>query len=195
MSLLLFWRSEMLPDTYQSTGEALLLFGGSILLAIPAGVLLDAFRLLRRLVPHHPAAVAAEDVLWVLAVCLLLLLYASGFSKGVFRGCYAVGCFLGIVLYVCTVGKAVMGILECLLRLFAVPVRALRRGYALICKKVEWTFVKTSKKHRMGTENTKNHLQAPPKMLYNVHRKRSALRIRKPLQQKGNLYGKNKTIR
>ncbi len=192
MSLLLLLRSEMIPDTYQSIGEALLLFGGSVLLAVPAGVLLDALRLLRRLVPHHPAAVAAEDILWVLAVCLLLLLYASGFAKGVFRGCYAAGCFLGIVLYVCTVGRAVMGILELLLRLLAVPVRAVRRGYVLICKKVKWTFVKTSKKHRKGTENAKNHLQVPHGMLYNEHRKKSALRSRKHLEQKGNPYGKKR---
>lgn len=135
-----------IPDTYWTTQEELTLFGGAILLGIPAGLFFDLFRLLRRLLPHRTAAVAAEDVLWLLGVGTLLLCYASGFAKGVFRGYFAVGCGLGFVLYECTLGRLLLPAAERTVRLLLRPLQRAAVGIALICKKGAGRFVKVSKK-------------------------------------------------
>ena len=44
--------SNAIPDTFWTTQEELLLFGGSVLLGIPAGILFDLWRILRRLRPQ-----------------------------------------------------------------------------------------------------------------------------------------------
>ena len=95
-----------IPDTFWTIQEELSLFGGACLLGIPAGILFDLNRLFRRIFPHHHRlTVAIEDTLWMLSVATLLLCYASGFAKGVFRVYYAVGCLLGFILYECTLGR------------------------------------------------------------------------------------------
>lgn len=157
-----------IPDTFWTTQEELLLFGGACLLGLPAGVLFDCFRLLRRLVPHHAIAVAAEDILFMTAVSLMLLFYASAFAKGVFRGYYAAGCLIGFLMYECTLGRMAVLVLEKLFRVLGMPVSAVGRGIALICKKVWLSFVKSSEKRRKGQENTQNHLQKPLGMVYNI---------------------------
>lgn len=162
--------------------EELLLFGGTCLLGVPTGVLFDAFRLLRRLVKHHTLAVAAEDFLWVIAVSVLLLCYASAFAQGVFRVYYAAGCLLGFILYECLLGRVMVAFLERLLRLLAVPFQAVGKGVVLICKKVRLRFVEFSKKCAGGQKNTQNHLQNPLGMVYNIHR----------TVKKGKSYGKTK---
>lgn len=171
-----------IPDTFWTTQEELLLFGGACLLGIPAGVLFDVFRLLRRLIPHHTAAVAVEDMLCMTAVSVMLLCYASGFAKGVFRGYYAAGCLLGFLLYECLLGQIAVTALDKLLRLLWKPVAAAGRGFALICKKVRCRFVRYSKKRSNGQENTQNDLQKPMKIVYNISITR----------KKGNAYGKKK---
>lgn len=166
----------------RSAQEELLLFGGTCLLGVPAGVLFDAFRLLRRLVKHHALAVAAEDVIWITAVSMLLLCYASTFAQGVFRVYYAAGCLLGFVVYECLLGRWMVAFLERLLRLLAVPFQTVGRGVVLICKKVRLSFVKSSKKGSSEQKNTQNHLQNPLRMVYNIHR----------TVRKGKNYGKTK---
>ncbi|MBR1899147.1 MAG: spore cortex biosynthesis protein YabQ [Oscillospiraceae bacterium] len=165
-----------IPDTYWTTQEELALFGGSVLLGIPAGMLLDLFRAARRLCPHHPAAVALEDILWLLGVSTMLLCYASAFAKGVFRGYYAVGCLCGTALYVCTLARLVLPVLTGLAGLLLLPVQAIAR----ICRKALNRFVKISQKIKQGQEIEQNRLQRPRKKVYN---KRST-------KQKGNRYGR-----
>ncbi len=162
----------MIPDTFWTTQEELLLFGCAVLLALPAGVLFDLLRLFRRLIPHHPLAVALEDVLWLLTVSLLLLLYATAFAKGVFRVYYAAGCLLGFVIYLCTIGRVTVPLLARLLRTAGLPAVRLGQGFAKICTKVRHRFVKSSKKLKIRHKNARNPLQDPAGMVYNVHRKK-----------------------
>lgn len=169
-----------IPDTFWTTQEELLLFGGACLLGLPTGLLFDVFRLLRRLLPHHAIAVAAEDIIWLTAVSTALLCYASGFAKGVFRGYYAAGCLIGFLLYECILGRPVVLLLEKLFRLLSAPVAAAGRSFALICRKVCCRFVKSSKKPKKEHKNVQNHLQKHMKMVYNGH----------STHRKGKNYGK-----
>ena len=140
--------NHALPDTFWTTQEELLLFGGSVLLGIPVGILFDFWRILRRLRPHPGWLVAAEDMVWILSAGMLLLCYADAFAKGVFRGYYALGCGIGSVLYACTVGRAVTEAVTGMLRLLNMPVQRICAGFVTYCRKAAGSFVKSNKKDR-----------------------------------------------
>lgn len=153
-----------------SVQDELLRFAGACLLGIPSGLLFDAMRLLRRLIRHNGIAVAAEDLLWVLSVCLMLLMYASAFTEGVFRGYYAIGCLLGFAVYECLFGQPVMRLLTAILHRMAVPMRTIVQRFVLICKKISMRFVKVSEKKEKGKDFYQNRLQRSMKMVYNKQR-------------------------
>lgn len=157
-----------IPDTFWTTQEELLLFGGSCLLGLPAGILFDGWRLLRRLLPpRHAVTVAVQDMLWLLEVCVLLLCYACTFDKGVFRGYFAIGCLIGFVLYECTLGRLAVAVLERILRLLWKPVHWAGLWFARICKKTKKIFVELTEKVKKEQKNTQNRLQKPMKKVYN----------------------------
>ncbi len=122
---------KLIPETFYTVQEELLLLGGAVLLGIPAGIAWDCFRLLRRVLPHHWAAVMLEDIFYLIFVSFLLLCYASAFARGDFRMYYVIGCACGMVLYECILGR---------------PVLRLWDSFARICKKLVASFVKHAKK-------------------------------------------------
>jgi spore cortex biosynthesis protein YabQ len=130
----------LLPDTYTAVQDELLLFGGACLLGIPAGVLFDLFRVLRRILPHRSPAVALEDILFLL-LCSVLLLCYSIYAGGVFRMYYALGMLMGFWLYLCTIGQLVCRVCTGMLRLLCKPINWLVR----ICRKVSERFVRNAK--------------------------------------------------
>jgi hypothetical protein len=103
-------------------------------------------------------------------VGVLLLCYAGGAAKGVFRGYFAIGCAVGFVLYECTAGRAVTAAVTGLLRLLWTPVGQLGKGFALICEKVGCRFVKSTKNQQKRKENVSNRLQKPIEKVYNKRR-------------------------
>ncbi len=145
---------RIIPETYVYPEQQLLFFAGACLLGIPCGILWDAFRLFRKLIPHHSAAVAAEDILFPVICGVLISGYISGFAMGEFRMYHVIGCVLGFVLYECTLSRLVMGIGTALCTVLKIPFRLLEQGRALICRKVSRIFVESSKKKQKQTENT-----------------------------------------
>ncbi|MCR4761494.1 MAG: spore cortex biosynthesis protein YabQ [Oscillospiraceae bacterium] len=95
-----------------TVAEELLRFLRSLLLGLPAGILLDFFRTLRVLLPHHPAAVFLEDALYAFALCFFLQCYAWMYADTVFRWPYALGELLGLVVYLLTAGAVWMRMLR-----------------------------------------------------------------------------------
>jgi hypothetical protein len=83
-----------------------------MLLGLPAGILLDCFRTLRRLLPHHPAAVFLEDAVYAFLLCFLLQCYVWMYADTVFRWQYALGELLGLMLYLLTAGAVWMRMLR-----------------------------------------------------------------------------------
>lgn len=142
-----------LPETYRTVSEQLLLFGGSVLLGVPAGILFDCMRLVRKMIRHHAAAVMAEDAAFLTAVSFLLLCYVSAFARGEFRIYYAAGCLTGFLMYECTAGRVTVRLASGVLHVLLLPVRAAGTAFALICKKVCGRFVRNSKKNRNCQKN------------------------------------------
>ena len=156
-----------IPDTFWTIQEELSLFGGACLLGIPAGILFDLNRLFRRMIPHHHRlTVAIEDTLWMLCVAILLLCYASGFAKGVFRAYYAIGCLLGFILYECTLGQPTVTLLY---RVFVRPFTGIVRIYTKACQR----FVQIFQKYSQGKIFAQNGLQHSDKKVYNKNGKKS----------------------
>lgn len=122
---------QIVPETFRTVEEELLLLGGSVLLGIPAGIFFDLLRFFRRIIPHHAAAVLLEDIFFLLLVSFLLLCYVSAFARGEFRFYYVFGCLCGFGLYEALVGG---------------PVLYLWDSFARICKKLFLSFVKHAKK-------------------------------------------------
>ena len=173
-----------IPDTFWTTQEELALFGGSVLLGIPTGILFDGFRLWRRCIRHPVIAVAIEDALWLAGVSLLLLFYASACAKGVFRAYYAAGCLLGFVLYEMLLGEPTVRLLDLLRKAVCLPFRLLGHGVAAICTKSNRHFVRISQKCKHEKEIHQKRLQGNGKKVYNNKRHK----------EKGNPYGKSKTF-
>ena len=158
---------RVIPETFLSPEQQLFLFGGSCLLGIPCGMLFDCFRLLRRLIPHHPAAVAAEDILFPVLCGILLTGYTSSFAAGDFRLYYVIGCTAGFVLYECTLGRIVISIGEVFCRLLRLPFRMLGACFAFICRKGTTRFVKNPQNEKNRQKMYQNHLQDAPEIVYN----------------------------
>lgn len=159
-----------IPDTFWTTSEELALFGGSLLVGIPAGVLLDLLRLFRRIIPHPVLAVAVEDILWLLETALLLLLYASACARGVFRVYYAAGCLIGLILYELTLGEPTVRLLDQIRRIIAVPFRWIGQRILSICTKISCDFRRIHQKCKGGKEIPQKHLQADQHWVYNNKR-------------------------
>jgi hypothetical protein len=122
---------KLLPETFYTVQEELMLLGGSVLLGIPTGIFFDFLRLFRRIVKHHFLTVMLEDMLFLLLTSFLLLCYVSTFAGGVFRMYLVIGWLCGFLLYICTVGNLILALLE---------------RFARICEKIKAFFVKYPKK-------------------------------------------------
>lgn len=172
-----------IPDTFWTTQQELMLFGGSCLIGIPSGLLLDCFRLMRRMVRHPALAVAAEDVLWIVGTAGMLLLYASACARGVFRVYYAAGCLIGCILYEVTLGRPAVRLLSAVWNALLSPLRRLGQAAAMISTKMIDHFVRIAKKTTEGKEITQKTLQESVEKVYNNNR----------YPEKGSRYGKDKT--
>ncbi len=87
------------------------LFLRSILLGLPAGILLDCFRTLRAVFPHHALLVFLEDTVYVFSCVFMVQCYIWMFAGGAFRWQYAAGACLGLAVYLATAGAVWMRML------------------------------------------------------------------------------------
>lgn len=99
-------------DHIAPISEQARLFLGSAALGLPIGLLLDAFRLLRALFPHHAIAVFIEDTAFVCISMLILQCYGIMFAHGSIRGYFAIGAVLGLAVYLLTIGAVWMRMLK-----------------------------------------------------------------------------------
>lgn len=92
-------------ETQLTVHTELLRFLRSLLLGLPCGLLLDFFRTLRALLPHHPAAVFLEDAVFAFLCCFTVQCYAWSFCGSVLRWQYPAGALIGLFCYLLTVGR------------------------------------------------------------------------------------------
>lgn len=99
-----------IPEHIPTISQQTRLFLGSCLLGVPIGLLLDCFRVLRALLPHHTIAVFLEDTLFSCIAIFLIQCYAAMFAHGILRMYFLVGALLGLTLYLLTIGNIIMRI-------------------------------------------------------------------------------------
>lgn len=117
-------------ETQLTVSTDLMRFLYSLLLGIPCGLLLEGFRTLRALLPHHPIAVFIEDTAFSFLCCFVLQCYVWSFCAGALRWQYVAGLCIGLGIWLCTVGAVWRRILD-----------RLRRACRVIRKKIMRVFV------------------------------------------------------
>ncbi|MBR6108022.1 MAG: spore cortex biosynthesis protein YabQ [Oscillospiraceae bacterium] len=123
------------------------LFLRSMLLGLPAGLLLDCFRTLRALLPHHALLVFIEDTVYVFLCIFTVQCYVWMYAGGVFRWQYAAGACIGLAVYLATVGAVWMRMLR---RLRCAVRRVLRFTGKMLMKPLTCVFQKNLKKYLTG---------------------------------------------
>ncbi len=145
-----------IPEQFFTVYQETWLFLGSCLLGLPLGLLWDALRLLRCMLPHHTAAVFLEDVLLVFAGAVLVQSYAAVFARGALRYYDAFGCVCGFVIYCCTVGAVTGRMFSKIRHGRAAVFHQMKHLCCLIWKKTNRLFVgcpENSRKRRKMSEN------------------------------------------
>lgn len=141
-----------IPEHILDNRTQIMLFLGSCLAGIPAGLLLDFFRTLRALFPHHALTVFAEDAVFSAGAVLMLQCYAVMFANSEMHWYFFVGGFCGFMLYFLTVGAFWMKIL---LR-FQRSIHRFRLIFCRIWQKLTSVFVKSSETHRKSEKLSEN---------------------------------------
>lgn len=162
----------IIPDTYLTVHEELILLFASAVLGCVLGVVFDIFRALRIIIPHKTFMTAAEDVLFMLIWAGSIVCFVSVFAKGDFRIYYIVGSVIGFILWRVTAGNplvrllsAVFGFVFGLFGKIFLPVKRM-----LMCsfRKCRNKFVKNAKNDRKKKNIWSALLIEVRQMLYNI---------------------------
>ncbi|MBR4022758.1 MAG: spore cortex biosynthesis protein YabQ [Ruminococcus sp.] len=161
----------IIPETYFTVHEELMLLLYSVIFGAAAGVLYDLFRTLRAALPHNNVLVAIEDIAFWVICSFSVVAFTSVMARGEFRFYYIIGGITGFALYFFTIGRVVIKIVRRLIKIIYLPLRIilapLKALYALICEKVIVKFVGISKNALKRCENLKIPLIDRGRMLYN----------------------------
>ncbi|MBR6792249.1 MAG: spore cortex biosynthesis protein YabQ [Ruminococcus sp.] len=130
----------IIPETFFSVSEHLMLFFLSCLTGAFLGVLYDIFRILRIALPHSSIAVFLEDFLFCLIWSLSLMMLSSVCARGELRLFFAIGSLLGFILYMVTLGRLVIASAGKFISFFTATARFLtlpiRKLYNILYKKI-----------------------------------------------------------
>ncbi len=130
----------IIPETFFSVNQHLMLFFLSCLMGAFMGVLYDIFRILRIAVSHSRIAVFLEDILFCFIFSLSLMMLASVCARGELRLFFAVGSLLGFILYLLTIGRLVVASAGKFISFFRNTARIitlpLRKLYNILYKKM-----------------------------------------------------------
>ena len=103
------------------------LFLSTVAAGAVIGFVYDIFRILRKTVPHRHWLVQAEDVLYWLAVTLLMFYFMLHSNYGEIRFFAIAGAAIGALLYFCSLSppimKASVSTIEFLKKLILTPIR------------------------------------------------------------------------
>ena len=161
----------IVPETFFSVHEELLLFGISCLAGAVIGAAYDVLRALRLIFPHNTWLTAIEDLLFMAVYGVFLQSFASAAARGHLRGYFVIGNILGFAVYHATVGNVVIGTFRKLIRLigtvFSAIFRPMRQVCALIGRKAQPKFVGYTKNLVKSFKKIKMLLLKLPLLLYN----------------------------
>ena len=112
-------------ETFFTVPQQVWLFLASVLLGGAMGVVFDVFRALRIVFPqlHGSALTAVEDILFWLAYGGAVYVFSLLCGRGQLRGFFFLGSLAGFVIYLVTVGKAVVFVFGRVARLLSLGLR------------------------------------------------------------------------
>ena len=145
------------PETFFTIEEELRLFLLSCAAGAVFGVYYDIFRALRLTVPHHSFFVFLEDLLFLMTYGIFLSCFASAEARGVLRGYYILGGFIGFVLYYFTIGKFVMGFIKKLIKCVRKMLSVLYKPIGEIMNKIVRINVNAVKSNKKTTPPLQNN--------------------------------------
>ena len=160
-----------IPETFFSVSEQLLLFGLSCLFGAVLGIVYDIFRALRAALPHNSWLVVFEDLIFLTFYAFFLSVFSSAAARGELRFYYVLGNLLGFMLYILTVGNAVISavrkIFSVLRKLFSFIISPFCRCYVFLREKAAGKFVGSNKHLVNCLKNIRNLLLNCRYLLYN----------------------------
>lgn len=138
---------------------------------VPAGVLYDVFRFLRKAGLNSRIALACEDIAYMCICAVWLFLLAGAVNLGVIRIYMALAFFGGAVLYRLTLGvltgRCFDGIISCFTKLFRAVKRTIKRVFSFFCKQTGKITVIFCFLHKNYKEKSKNRLKVKSNKVYN----------------------------
>ena len=126
----------IIPDTFLTVREELLLFFGAVLLGCGMELLFDIFRAVRLIIPHKAAAAAIEDIVFIVLWAGCIICFTTAFAKGDFRVFYIAGSILGFVLWRLLLGNPLVRLLS---RILSAVLRLLKWIISPISKSLTLT--------------------------------------------------------
>ena len=135
----------IIPETYFSVDEEIIIFGLSCLWGVAIGIFYDFLRVFRLVLPHNKWLVMFEDILFFMGYAMFLTAFASAEARGVLRFYYIAGNFIGATLYFFTLGSAVMNIFRKILYFVHFLFKPFEYIFTFLCKKASVEFVENNK--------------------------------------------------
>ena len=157
----------MVPETYFTINQELLLFLYSIGFGLVFGAIYDVFRAIRQMFPHKFLLVFVEDCVFFIIYAIALMCFAVMFARSQVRFYYSIGNIAGFALYHFTIGKAVMHIICRIVLVFRSVFAFCGRCVLKIVQKIKLCFVENAEIVRIDKEKYKSVLQNGEKVLYN----------------------------
>ena len=164
-------------EAFMTVSRQTELFLMSVGIGAALGVVYDVFRALRAMLPPLGKVIptAVCDIVYMMIAGLFIYLFSLTAAGGEIRGYYWLGALLGWVIYILTVGAAVIGIIR---TVFSFVYRCLSKIYGVISKpfivmlqklreKTGCVFVINAKKLRIKCKKSKKHLKNIGEMMYN----------------------------
>ncbi len=162
----------IIPDTFLSVHEETVLFLSSVLLGFGMELIFDIFRALRLVIPHKTAAVALEDILFLLIWAGSIAAFTAVLAKGDLRFFCIGGSIIGFIVCRLLIGnpvvKLISSILKIIMKVIAWCIKPFRNIIVSIYTKFRMKFVRNAKTHTKRKNISLAPLIAPFKMLYNI---------------------------
>lgn len=159
--------NAMVPETYFTVNQELVLLFYSVVLGVLIGVIYDMFRAIRSIVRHSFAAVFIEDCVFFAIYSVLLVCFAVMFARSQVRFYYAVGNFAGFALYHYTLGNFFVGIFRKIALGLKAVISKLCSFIMNNAQKFASKIVKNAEIVRIRKEKNANILQNEESVVYN----------------------------
>ncbi|MBP3595859.1 MAG: spore cortex biosynthesis protein YabQ [Clostridia bacterium] len=131
------------------------IFGAFFILGILTGFIFDFFRALRKTIKTNNIFTYIEDIIFFLIIGAMFLRSIIIFSAGELRFYIFIAIFLGIIIYILTIGnlcviifKVILDVLKKIIlnfiRILKIPTKILKKVFKKLQRKIE--FIKIQKK-------------------------------------------------